>query len=421
MSEPPRSVCRGPLTGLRVVELASEAGAYAGKLLADFGAEVLLVEPPGGHHTRRFAPSVEELDLTHPDRSLWFWHYNTSKLGVQLDLGSAAGAAQFRYLVKQADIVLEAEPVGSLAVRGLDYQDVSGPESSTIWVSVTSFGRDDARSDDPFTDLTVIAGGGIAWSCGYDDPETPPMRPLGDQSFHIAGVWAAIAALTAVRARAKSGRGQLVDVSMHAAANVTTEQATQWWLVAGKTVRRQTGRHASHVPTEEIVQLDRDGYEVHTGLPPHTPGELARLIAWLDDLDLRAEFPLMVLLELAIEHGGIDLSKLHNDELTQECHRVARGAMTLIASKLTRREFFLEGQTRGFAVGMVLAPDEVLADPHLVARGYLAKVQQPQLGRSVVHAGLPVRFGGTPGEIRPAPRPGEHQDLLLTDHREANP
>lgn len=67
------------------------------------------------------------------------------------------------------------------------------------------------------------------------------------------------------------------------------------------------------------------------------------------------------------------------------------------------------GQQRGFAVGMILAPDEILTDPHIVARGYPATVHQPQLGRSIVHAGLPIRFVGTPGAVRPAPAPREHQ------------
>jgi crotonobetainyl-CoA:carnitine CoA-transferase CaiB-like acyl-CoA transferase len=121
------------------------------------------------------------------------------------------------------------------------------------------------------------------------------------------------------------------------------------------------------------------------------------------------------LLDMAVDQGGLDITRLLEDEFTQECFRTTREAISLIASRLTADEFFLQGQTRGFAVGVILSPDEVLRDPHLTARGYPAAVFQPQLGRAVVHAGLPINFTGTPGQIRPAPRPREHQHLVQDD------
>jgi crotonobetainyl-CoA:carnitine CoA-transferase CaiB-like acyl-CoA transferase len=402
----------GPLAGLRIVELASECAAYAGKLLGDFGAEVLLVEPPGGHATRRYGPLANELDDAHPDRSLWFWHYNTSKLGIELDLDSPEQAAQFRQLVAHSDVVVEAEPVGRLRALGLDYTDLCGEDSPVVWVCVTPFGRDDPRSAEPYSDLTVVCGGGIAWNCGYDDPTLPPMSSLGNQGYQTASIWAALGALVAIRGRGADGCGQFVDVSMHAAANVTTEQATHWWTVAGRVMQRQTGRHASHIPTEPVICTAGDGHEVHTGLPPRTKDELVRLVQWIDDLGLRDEFPMVTLLDLAIEQGGLDMLKLLEDPFTQEAFRTTREAMVFIASRFTAREFFVEGQRRGFAVGVVLSPDEVMHDPQLTARGYPREVYQPQLGRSVTHAGLPIMFTGTPGAIRCAPGPGEHQHLV---------
>lgn len=398
---PHPSAPRGPLTGLRVIELASEHAAYAGKLLADYGAEVLLVEPLGGHRTRGSGPFADSLPEDHPDRSLWFWHYNTSKLSVQIDLHSPVGAQQFRELVSFADIVLEGEAPGHLAALGLDHDQVSSP--STVWVSVTSFGRDDPRSLDPFSDLTVVAGGGLAWSCGYDDHSLPPMAALGNQGYQTGSVWAAVGALVAIEARERTGEGQLVDVSMHAAINVTTEQATQWWLVAGKTVQRQTGRHALHMPSEPIVATAADGREVHTGFPPRTLDELVKLVRWIDDCDLREQLPLAALLDLAIEQGGMDLAKLYEDEFTQECFRTCREAIVLLAQHHSADEFFLIGQRRGFAVGMILSPEETMADPHVVARGFPTPVHQPQLGHDVVHLGLPIRFTGSPGRISAAP------------------
>jgi len=98
----------GPLAGLRVVELASEYAAHCGRLLADYGAEVILIEPPGGAPQRWYEPFVD--DVPDPERSLWFWHYNTNKFGVVVDLDDDEGRARFRDLVASADIVVEAEP-----------------------------------------------------------------------------------------------------------------------------------------------------------------------------------------------------------------------------------------------------------------------------------------------------------------------
>src|SRR5579872_2303346 len=106
------------LTGVRVIELASERIAFAGKLLADMGADVILVEPPGGDPARHYPPFAD--DVADPERSLWWWHYHTSKRGVVLDLAAAADRARLEALVAGADILIESEPEGRLARLGLD-------------------------------------------------------------------------------------------------------------------------------------------------------------------------------------------------------------------------------------------------------------------------------------------------------------
>jgi len=213
MSEPQLA---GALKGVRVVELASEFGAFAGRALADLGADVVLVEPPGGHPTRRHAPFAG--DVEDPERSLFFWHYNTSKRGVVLDLDERRGADAFRRLVAGADLVVEAEPPGRLAELGLDHTDLRAAHPALVWVAITPFGRDNPRAAEPATDLTVLAGGGPVWNCGYDDHTIPPVRGGGNQGLHTACVWAVMGALTALLARDVTGEGQFVDVSMHAPA-----------------------------------------------------------------------------------------------------------------------------------------------------------------------------------------------------------
>ena len=114
---------------------------------------------------------------------------------------------------------------------------------------------------------------------------------------------------------------------MYAAANVTSEHATTFWLVAREEVQRQTGRHAARSATLSPVTLARDGREVHTGVPPRTAKQLRILISWLEELDLSREFSDLVLLELAIEAGGIEISKIPEDAIATESYRAARDAL----------------------------------------------------------------------------------------------
>jgi benzylsuccinate CoA-transferase BbsE subunit len=386
-------------------------GAFCGKLLADMGAEVLLVEPPGGHHTRRFGPFAG--DVPGDDRSLWFWHYNTSKLGVELDLATAEGVDAWRALVANADIVLEAHEPGILDGLGIGERNLRDSQTSLVWVSLSSYGRDDPRSLEAFTDITAMSRGGMVWSCGYDDRLLPPVRGEGNQAYQTASVWAALGAMTAVLARDITRVGQFVDVSMHAAVNVTTEQATHFWLVSRKSVRRQTGRHAAARDTEPIVATDRDGHEVHTGFPPRTVAELAALIEWIDALGLRDASDAVAFLEMAVDAGGIELSRIEEDPMMEQYASSAREAMMFVAANLPAEQFFVQGQQRGFAVGAIYSPDEAMHDKHLIERGFPTPVFQPQLGRHVIHAGAPIRFTRTPWRIsHHAPAPAEHQELL---------
>jgi len=113
----------GPLTGVRVVELAGEWSPMAGKILADLGADVILVEPPGGHRTRQYEPHLE--DRPGPDRSLWWWTYHTSKRAVELDLGRGDGLERLLRLLGGADVLVQSEVPGELEEAGLTWPAVS--------------------------------------------------------------------------------------------------------------------------------------------------------------------------------------------------------------------------------------------------------------------------------------------------------
>jgi len=395
------------LTGLRIIELAREPIAFAGKLLADMGADVILVEPPGGDPCRGYPPFLD--DEPGEDRSLYWWHYHTSKRGVVLDLDHPPDAERFRKLIATADVLIEAEPRKRLAALQLDYPDLVEHRANLIQVAITPFGRHDPKSDLPYTDLTIMAAAGPPWSCGYTDHSLPPIRGPG-QGFHTAAHFAVMSALTAIVFRAASGQGQFIDVSMNAASNVTTEAASYSWLVAGQTVQRQTGRHAAVHPTGRTQQLCADGRYVNTGVPPRFPDEFARLLAWLRELGLEEALPESVFLEMGANwEGPFDLSRIAEDDAIAAIFGAGREALKLIAERVSAQQFFLGCQRAGLAVGVINSPEEAFEDEHFKARGFHVPVRHDDLGRTIVYPGAPYKFEASPWRIsRRAPRLGEH-------------
>ncbi len=395
------------LTGIVVVELAHEAGAFAGKLLADMGADVIVVEPPGGCPTREFPPFLN--DEPGPERSLHWWHFNTSKRGVTLNLESEEGRTLFAKLVSAADVLLECEPVGRLASLGLDAEAIAARNPCLVHAAITAFGQKSERAADPVTDLTILAGGGPAWSCGYDDHSIPPIRGGGFQGYNIACHYAVLSILTALLYREASGEGQFIDVSQHAAANITTEMASYHWLVQQTTVQRQTGRHAMETLTMESQVRCADGRYVTTGVPPRTPAEFAKLVAWLDVLGVRDELPEAIFLEMGAKRDRIDLSMIGQDDEVTAIFGAGREALVFIASKIPAYEFFLGAQDAGVSVGIVYAPEEAFEDEHFVARGFPTELEHPELSRSFLYPGAPYRFEKSAWALRSrAPLLGEH-------------
>ncbi|MEM7272268.1 MAG: CoA transferase [Actinomycetota bacterium] len=419
----------GPLHGLRVVELANPFTAFAGRLLADAGADVILVEPPGGAEQRFHGPFAD--DRPDPEHSLAWWAENTGKRSVVADLETGPGRRFLRRLAATADLLIEAERPGELAALGIDYPDLTGRpiiggqgpghrgaadpppiNADLIHVSITPFGRDEAGGGDDMTDLTILARGGPMWSCGYDDHDLPPVRGRGDQGLRIAGHYAVMAGLTALQARPEVG-GQFIDVSMVAAANVTTEFASITWLASGQNVNRQTGRHASTRVSERTQVRCADGRYLNTGMPPRTPREFAALTGWLEELGLADEFDLTAVLALGADYERLTLEMVAEDPLAGEVFHAGRQAIMFIASRLSAHETFVGGQSRGLAVGVIWSADEVLADPHFIERGFPVAVDHPRLDRPVIHAGPPIRFTRSPMAVRgPAPALGEHTEEI---------
>ena len=234
----------GPLAGLRVLELADETGQFCGKLLGDLGADVVKIEPPGGEPCRRIGPFLD--DIPHPERSLSFWYYNTSKRGITLDLETADGRELFRRLAATADVILETFRPGFLASLGLGYETLREQNPGLILCSLTPFGQTGPWRDYLSSDLLHMAAGGEMASCGYDEadvPNAPPIAPGGGNAWHMGCHFAYMAIMAALVHRTVSGHGQYIDASIHEACALTTEAAIANYVYRGEVLQRQTGRH----------------------------------------------------------------------------------------------------------------------------------------------------------------------------------
>ena len=309
-------------------------------------------------------------------------------------------------------MLIEGEVPGSLAAIGLDCDAVQAVNPRLIIVSITPFGSTSERAHEPVTDLTLMAGGGPVWSCGYDDHSLPPVRGGGNQAFHTAGNWAVMSLLVALLAREETGQGQRIDVSMYAACNVTTEMASYGWLACEWEVQRQTGRHATPVITPPVQVRCRDGKYATTGVPPRAPAEYAKVLDLLDRLGLRDEFPSSVILQLGAERESLSFADIETDPMVAEIFSAAREVMWFLAEHLDAYDFFAETQGIGIATGVIYTPGEAIADPHFVARGFPVEIEHPEVDRTFTYPGAPYRFTGTPWSARRAPLLGEHQELL---------
>jgi benzylsuccinate CoA-transferase BbsE subunit len=382
--------------------LADEKGQFCGKLMADLGADVLKIEPPGGQSTRSVGPFLD--DIPHRERSLSFWHYNTSKRGITLNLDSPAGRELFRRLVSRADIVLETYPPGYLPSLGLGYDELSGLNARLIMCSLTPFGQTGPWRDYQTSDLLQLAAGGQMGCCGYDAedvPKAPPIAPGGGNAWHIGSHFAYIAIMAAMCYRDMSGEGQYIDASIHEACALTTEAAVPTYIYTGQVVQRHTGRAAAVEKSEPTQFVTRDGAWLNTTRSGFnlTPARLRRLAEWMDKYGLAQDL--------------LD-DKYQNPAIIQ-AHVPHIGAVleTFFAS-IPLEEAWHGGQELGLPWGAIRSMDEIVDDHHLQDRGFFTEVEHPELGLSFIYPGPAALYERSPWRIsRRAPLIGEHNVEIL--------
>jgi benzylsuccinate CoA-transferase BbsE subunit len=386
-----------PYTGLKVVELADDpAGEYTGKLLADLGADVVKVEPPEGSPTRRVGPFAH--GETGPEASLSFRAYNSTKRSAVLD------TAALQDLVQDADVLLTTLRADQALEHGLDFDALRAANPRLIVLAVTPFGLDGPWAHYRSSDLIALAAGGPLLSCGYDDHSIPPIRPGGDQGYLTSASFAHTGLLLALLERQRTGKGQLVDVSMHDANAVSGELANPFWFYPRVKVIRQTARHAQPSPTQPALFRSGDDRWLYFALILADQKPWQALVQWMDEAGLAADL---------IEPEFSDLAyRQRNFSHVQE--------MVEVFFLLHDADWlYHEGQARGLPIGVTNAPEDLFHDEHLIARQFFVPVEQAD-GTTALQPGSPYRFSSfdAPGP-GPSPRLGEHSQQVLQEVRHA--
>ena len=394
----------GPLSGLRALELADEKGQFRGKLMADLGADVIKIEPPGGQNTRSVGPFLD--DIPHPERSLYFWHYNTSKRGITLNLESPDGKAMFGRLADTADVILESYAPGYLPSLGLGYDDLSPSNPGLIMCSITPFGQTGPWRDYQTSDLLHMGAGGQMASTGYDQedvPNAPPIAPGGGNAWHMGCHFAYMSIMAALHYRHVSEEGQYIDVSIHEACHLTTEAAVPNYIYRDAVVQRHTGRHHSVGPSFQSQVETSDGGWVQTtgsgGNP--TPRRLRGLAQWMDTYGLAGDL--------------LDDKYLDLDTFRASLPHINEVIANFI-TQIPQEEAWRGGQKHGYPWGAIRTLDEIVEDDHLKARGFFTEVAHPELDRTFTYPGPAAIYNGSPWAIsRRAPLIGEHNVEIWCD------
>ena len=402
------------LGDIRVLDLTGEMGAYCTKLLADLGADVIKIEPPGGDPARNVGPFYH--DEQDQEKSLYFLNLNTNKRSVTLNLDDPQGRAALQKLVPSADIVVESFAPGYLDGLGLGYEGLQTLRPDVILTSITGFGAWGPHAGLLAPDIVGVAMAGIMWLAG--DPQDPPNLPYGYQGYLSASIQAAAGAMMALYQRDLTGEGQHVDVSMQEALLIAEETAMQTYDL-NKAVRGRTGRGGSlsiTVPGLGAYEAADGWIWGYVGTPAGAPWP--ELLKWMEEEGKAEDLTEEPYRSTAEQLNMAFLTKLMlNPEEGKEkaplLEHINEVLQRFFAGK-PKRELYEQGQGRRLLIGIVSAPDDLAENRQLNARNWFQDIEHPELGETLRYPGPPYRLSETPWRIaRRAPRLGEHNAEVL--------
>ena len=375
----------GALDGIRILDFSrAVAGPYASMMLADHGAEVVKVEEPlSGDESRGWAPWAG-------GESTYFMAVNRNKRSVALDLNSDQGQATIRRLIPGNDVILHNYRPAYAQRVGLGWDSVSSLDSRVSLCSVTGWGPEGPRADQPAYDLFVAGVGGLMSVTG--EPDGPPQRPGINLVDHLAATNAVVGILLALRSREATGRGQLIEISM-----LETLLAVSGHVIGAQAATGRTPRAASHNQHAQIVPYGTfataDGY-INVGVlhdrrwPPFC--DLIGRPGWVSN-----------------PRFSVNAQRAeHRTELLAE--------LTPIFLTRTSGEWLETLMRAGVACGPINTFPEVVQDPQVLHQGSLVRLRHPSAGE-ITMVRSPIRLSDTPATLRtPPPRLGEHTEEVLS-------
>lgn len=388
------------LRGYRVLDFTDERGLLAGQILADLGADVVHVEPPGGSRARRRGPFAD--DVEDPERSLLWWAYARNQRSIALDPGDAGDRETLSHLLASADFLIESESPGVMDARGLGYRSLRRDHPGLVYVSISPYGQSGPKAGVAATDLTLAAASGFLFMTG--DADRPPVRVgATDQAHLFAGVEAALAALVASQYRLRTGRGQWVDVSAQQAMNAATQSDALSALVGDRYTTRSAGGHVYGGVRLRLLYPAKDGFVS---------------IAFLFGTSIGAGTAR--LMQVIHEKGFCDAATRDKDwigyaelltsgaEPLEEFERVKQ-VVARFTSSMTKRELLRLAVERNLLMAPVSTIEDLLGSEQLAARDYFRAHGRRDRAGTLRYPGPFSRFGRSPiASTRPAPGIDEH-------------
>ncbi len=395
---------RSPLARYRVLDLSDERGLLCGQLLADLGADTIVVEPPGGSSVRRLAPFYE--DRSDPNGSLYWWAYNRNKRAITLDFTAPEGRALFLQMVAGADFLIESAAPGYMDGLGLGYDDLARINPRLIYVSISPFGGSGPKAGWAASDLTVMAAGGPLGLTGDDD--RPPLRVSVPQAYLHAAADGALGAMIAHFHRVRSGRGQHVDVSAQQSVTIAMQSGALATHFNATPFRRHRGGLRLGTIENQVIWPAKDGYVTMAVAFGANVGMFMKLVHKF--LYQRSQQP-------DAEPEVKSLGPLIADgQWPVEARAQIIAAVRSFTEKHTKAELMEIAREHGLQLGSLETIPEVFANPQFKARGFWRTLEHPENGRAFAYPGPFARFSATPiAYRRRPPTVGEHNREIYVD------